>query len=140
MYIGDVGQDAREEVNASPVDAGGRNYGWRRMEGNACYNPSSNCDAGNTLTKPVLEYLHADGCSVTGGYVYRGSAIPELAGHYLYSDYCRGWLKSFLLAGGAVTTKRDWGLALQGTVSFGRDGAGELYMIAQDKVWRIVRL
>lgn len=140
VYIGDVGQDAREEVNVSPVDEGGRNYGWRRMEGNACYNPSSNCDAGNTLTKPVLDYLHSEGCSVTGGYVYRGSAIPELAGHYLYSDYCRGWLRSFLLVGGVATTRRDWGLALQGTVSFGRDGAGELYMIAQDKVWRIVRL
>ena len=140
LYIGDVGQDAREEVDVSPGDAAGRNYGWRRMEGMACYNPSSNCDPGATITRPVLEYLHTDGCSVTGGYVYRGRAIPELAGHYLYSDYCRGWLRSFRLAGGVVTSPRDWKLALSGMVSFGRDGAGELYMIASDKLWKIVRL
>ena len=140
LVIGDVGQDAREEVNAAPANAGGLNYGWRRMEGNACFNPSSNCDPGNSLTKPVLEYLHSDGCSVTGGYVYRGRAIPELTGHYLYSDYCRGWLRSFRVLAGSASTLRTWaGVSAPGTVSFGRDGAGEMYMLGQDKVWRIVR-
>ena len=139
LYIGDVGQDAREEVDVSPVGAAGRNYGWRRMEGNACYNPSSNCDPGNTLTKPVLEYLHTDGCSVTSGYVYRGREMPEFAGHYLYADYCVGWIRSFRMVGGVVTQKRDWGLGVPGIVSFGRDGYGEEYLIEHDRVWRIRR-
>jgi glucose/arabinose dehydrogenase len=140
LYIGDVGQDAREEIDVSPVGAAGRNYGWRRMEGNACYNPSSNCDPGNAITKPVLEYLHNEGCSVTAGYVYRGMAIPELASHYLYSDYCRGWVRSFRLVGGAVTAKRDWGLVVLNAVSFGQDGLGELFIIGGNKVWQIIRL
>jgi hypothetical protein len=72
--------------------------------------------------------------------VYRGSAIPELTAHYLYSDYCRGWLRSFrVTAGGVATEHRPWaGITLPFTVSFGRDGAGELYMVAGTQVWRIV--
>jgi glucose/arabinose dehydrogenase len=140
LYIGDVGQDAREEVNVASTTAAGLNYGWRLMEGTACYNPNTNCNPSGQLTLPVHEYLHADGCSVTGGYVYRGSAIPELTGHYLYSDYCRGWLRSFRLAGGVVADHRSWaGIAVPLTVSFGRDGAGELYMVGGTRAWRIVR-
>jgi glucose/arabinose dehydrogenase len=140
LYIGDVGQDAREEVNVSPANTPGLNYGWRRMEGTSCFNPGSNCDPTGTLTRPVIEYLHGEGCSVTGGYVYRGSAIPELTGHYLYSDYCRGWLRSFRATPGGATAQRSWaGVVAPGTVSFGRDGAGELYMITGGTVSRIVR-
>jgi glucose/arabinose dehydrogenase len=140
MYIGDVGQDTREEINVSPSNAAGLNYGWRLMEGTACYNPTSNCNSAG-LTLPAHQYLHSDGCSVTGGYVYRGSAIPELTGHYLYADYCQGWLRSFrATAGGMANEHRSWAdVSLPGTVSFGRDGAGELYMIAGTQVWRIVR-
>src|SRR5688572_2135161 len=141
MYIGDVGQDSREEINVAPTTAAGLNYGWRLMEGTACYNPTSHCNPTGQLTLPAHQYLHTEGCSVTGGYVYRGAAIPELTGHYLYSDYCQGWLRSFRAAtGGAATDHRTWtGVTLPGTLSFGRDGAGELYMIAGTRVWRIVR-
>jgi hypothetical protein len=139
LYIGDVGQDAREEIDVSPTTMAGLNYGWRLMEGTACYIPANCSPAG--LTLPAHEYLHADGCSVTGGYVYRGNDIPELTGHYLYADYCRGWLRSFRATStGLANEHRSWaGVSLPGTVSFGRDGAGELYMIAGTQVWRIVR-
>jgi hypothetical protein len=141
LYIGDVGQDAREEINVSRTTAAGLNYGWRLMEGTACYNPGSNCNPSGQLTLPAHEYLHADGCSVTSGYVYRGTAIPELTGHYLYADYCRGWMRSFRATpSGAATEHRLWpDVSLPLTVSFGRDGAGELYMVAGTQVWRIVR-
>ncbi|MGQ0715608.1 MAG: PQQ-dependent sugar dehydrogenase [Gemmatimonadaceae bacterium] len=140
LYTGDVGQDAREEVNVASASAAGLNYGWRLMEGTACYAPTSNCNPGGALTLPVVEYLHQEGCSVTGGYVYRGSAIPELRGHYLYSDYCNGWLRSFRYSGGQATDQRSWaGISVPQTVSLGRDGAGELYMIAGARVWKIVR-
>jgi hypothetical protein len=110
------------------------------MEGTACYNPATNCNS-TGLTLPAHEYLHSDGCSITSGYVYRGAAIPELTGHYLYADYCRGWLRSFrATTGGLATEHRSWSeITLPLTVSFGRDGAGELYMIAGTQVRRIVR-
>jgi len=137
LYIGDVGQDAREEVNVATATAAGLNYGWPLMEGSACFVPSTNCNSG-LLTLPAHDYLHSEGCSVTGGHVYRGSAIPELTGHYLYSDYCRGWLRSFRFTAGRATDHRSWpGIGLSASVSFGRDGAGELYMISGERVWRI---
>lgn len=140
LYIADVGQDVREEVNVVASRESGLNFGWPLMEASACFNPATNCASGATLTLPVHEYTHADGCSVTGGYVYRGSAIPELSGHYLYSDFCAGWLRSFRVAGGAATDHREWaGVSLPWTVSFGRDGFGELYMIGGTRVWRIRR-
>ena len=141
LYIGDVGQDIREEIDVSSATAAGLNYGWRLMEGTACYNPSSNCNPAGQLTLPAHQYLHSEGCSVTGGYVYRGAAIPELTGHYLYADYCRGWLRSFrATSGGTASEHHSWpSISLPGTLSFGRDGAGELYMIAGTRVWRIVR-
>ena len=140
LFVGDVGQDAREEVDAVPASEGGHNFGWRLMEGVACYNPSSNCNPIGALTLPAIDYPHSEGCSVIGGFVYRGAAIPELTGHYLYSDFCGGWLRSFRLAQGSPTERRTWaGISLPQTVSFGRDTAGELYMIAGTKVFRIVR-
>ena len=140
LYMADVGQDAREEVDVVPAAAAGLNYGWRLMEGTACYSPTTNCSSGLTLTLPVLEYLHTEGCSIIGGYVYHGSAIPELSGHYFYTDYCQGWLRSFRLVGGLTTERRQWGgISVPGTVSFGRDGAGELYMVGDGRVWKIVR-
>ncbi|MEO6445654.1 MAG: PQQ-dependent sugar dehydrogenase, partial [Gemmatimonadaceae bacterium] len=140
LYIGDVGQDAREEVDAIPVGTAGANFGWRFMEGIVCYNPTSNCALGRTLTRPVYDYTHADGCSVTGGYVYRGREIPEFVGHFLFSDYCRGWLRSFRVQGAGVADLRAWaGITLPQMVSFGRDGAGELYMVASNRVWKLFR-
>src|SRR6476646_5693362 len=138
LYIADVGQGAREEVDVADASAGGRNYGWHTMEGTQCYNPSSGCNQAG-LTLPILDYDHSQGCSITGGFVYRGAAIPEVRGYYFYSDYCSGWLRSFRLSGGVAVDQRDWALASIGNVtSFGVDGAGELYMLSSDgRVYRL---
>ncbi|WP_420447653.1 PQQ-dependent sugar dehydrogenase [Candidatus Palauibacter sp.] len=129
LYVADVGQNEREEINAVPAGEAGVNYGWNTMEGSACYQ-SSGCDMSG-LTLPVVEYVH-DGsvCSVTGGYVYRGSQIPEIAGHYFYSDFCTGFLRSFRFDGGQATDERRWSVGSLGAVSsFGVDGSGELYVV-----------
>lgn len=138
LYIADVGQGSREEVNVVPATQGGINYGWRIMEGSQCFNPVPCTQTG--LTLPVLDYTHADGCSITGGYVYRGSAIPGIVGHYFYSDYCSGWLRSFRFSAGAATEQHDWGLSLGNVQSFGEDSAGELYILTANggQVLRIV--
>jgi glucose/arabinose dehydrogenase len=142
LYIGDVGQNAREEVDVSPAAAGGGrgvNFGWNVMEGTACYAPSSGCNRSG-LTPPVLDYDHADGCSVIGGYVYRGQAIPALRGRYFYADYCGGWVRSFLAQGAVATDQRDWPSLRPGgqVTSFGEDAGGELYvMTSSGKVYRI---
>jgi glucose/arabinose dehydrogenase len=140
LYIADVGQGAREEVDVVDASAVGRNYGWRMMEGTQCYNPSSGCNQSG-LTLPVIEYDHGQGCSITGGFVYRGAAIPEIQGHYFYSDYCSGWLRSFRLTGGAATDQRDWPIGNIGSVtSFGLDSAGELYVLSSNgRVYRLVK-
>ncbi|HEX8832116.1 MAG TPA: PQQ-dependent sugar dehydrogenase, partial [Longimicrobium sp.] len=88
LYVADVGQNQWEEVNVLPAATGGQNLGWNLMEGMHCYNTSGCVQQG--LTLPVLEYSHDDGCSITGGFVYRGSAVPALRGHYFYADYCKG--------------------------------------------------
>jgi len=143
LYIADVGQDQREEVDVAPATQAGLNYGWNIMEGTACYNAASCSQAG--LTLPVFEYLHGasdvNGCSITGGYVYRGAAIPELAGTYFYSDYCKGYLKSFAYRNGAVSAAQEWAVDNPGNVlSFGQDAQGELYVLAgSGQVLRIVR-
>jgi hypothetical protein len=93
------------------------------------------------LTLPVLEYKHNQGCSVTGGYVYRGSAIPAVQGHYFYADLCQGWVRSFRYLAGMPTEEFSWPtLSPGGTiVSFGEDAAGELYILeAGGRVSRIV--
>ncbi len=95
------------------------------------------------LVLPAIEYSHdaAGGCSITGGYVYRGSALPELAGQYLYSDYCSGWLKSFSYGNGTASAVTDWGITNVGNIlSFGQDAQNELYMLSgTGKVYQIVR-
>ena len=142
LYIGDVGQNAREEIDVSTAasQAGrGLNFGWNIMEGSACYSPASGCNK-TGLTQPVLDYGHSDGCSVTGGYVYRGSAIPDLRGHYFYGDYCSGWVKSFLLSGTRAGQPLDWATLRPGSqiTSFGEDAGGEVYIIVSSgRVFRI---
>ena len=89
----------------------------------------------------MLDYTHADGCSVTGGIVYRGAAIPQLAGTYFYSDYCSDWVRSFHYTGGQATERADWPTLSPGSgvLSFGEDAAGELYILsANGGVFRIV--
>ncbi|QET04884.1 PQQ-dependent sugar dehydrogenase [Cupriavidus pauculus] len=139
LYIADVGEGAREEVNVQPATAGGLNYGWDRIEGTACVGAAT-CDT-TGLTPPAFEYSHADGgCAILGGYVYRGSAVPELRGRYFYTDLCTGRLQSFAYRDGVVTESVDWSLPLPGTVfSFGADAARELYVLSNGQVLRVAR-
>ncbi len=125
MWIADVGQNEWEEVNLEPAGGpGGLNYGWNAYE--AAY-PYSGAEAASAVVMPILEYNHADGCSITGGYVYRGSALPNLQGTYFYGDWCSGLIWT-------AAPDRAWtstgsfqsGLSIS---SFGEDAAGELYVI-----------
>ncbi len=106
LYVADVGEDQREEINIVPAASAGRNYGWNITEGTRCFEASSCSTAGFTL--PAIEYDHGEGCSITGGYVYRGTALPELQGRYLYSDFCGGFLRSLRFDGGAVVERVEW--------------------------------
>ena len=140
LYVADVGQGELEEVNVVAATRAGVNYGWNIMEGSSCYNASS-CNR-QGLELPVLEYRHlGNACSVTGGFVYRGSAIPEIAGHYFYGDYCAGFVKSFRFQGGAATDERTWELGNIGNItSFGQDASGELYITSGNgTVYRITK-
>ncbi len=136
LYIADVGQNMWEEINAVPADEAGINYGWDIMEGRHCFPATAQCNQ-DGLRLPVHEYSHDDGCSVTGGFVYRGNAIPALRGHYFYSDYCTGFLKSFRVQGGIATDHRTWEVGELGRVlSFGQDAAGEIYILTDNGVVR----
>lgn len=142
IYIADVGQNAYEEVDVVPLRPVGYDFGWPIVEGLHCYRPSRDCST-DGLTPPVLEVAHGDGgaCSITGGVVYRGPAIPELTGTYFYSDYCGGWLRSFRWTQGEVAESRDWTsqVGKPGAVtSFGVDGAGEMYVLTSDGLYRVV--
>ncbi|MRG94519.1 hypothetical protein GF068_21720 [Polyangium spumosum] len=138
LYIADVGQNVLEEINVEPPGEGLKNYGWNTMEGSACYDPANNCDM-TGLTLPVAEYSHDGGnCSVTGGYVYRGSKIPGLVGTYLYADYCSkrfytlAWSKGSVIAEGEITADLESTALSGGITSFGEDTAGELYVIVDN--------
>ena len=141
LYIADVGQNRVEEVNAVEGAGAGLNYGWNVMEGTDCFEPRDGCDR-DGLTLPVTEYDHGDGCSVTGGSVYRGDAIPELHGTYLYSDYCSGFVRGFRFANGQATGERRFSElepADHSVSSFGEDAEGELYILtAGGSVHKIV--
>jgi len=139
IWIADVGQDAEEEVNAIPAGTlRGRNFGWRCMEGFRCTGLTGcTCNAG-ALTMPVHTYLHAGSsrCSVTGGFVYRGCAIPALQGFYIFSDYCTGEIFARNPQNGAVSTLFTIGF---GVTSFGEDSYGELYFVRQNgRFYKIV--
>ena len=132
LYIADVGQNEREEVDVADARRAGLNYGWNVWEGTRCYRRGGGCDSAG-MVMPVVEVEHPDGCSITGGFVYRGRAMPNLIGHYFYSDYCGGWIRSFRWDGRAVTEHREWkGLEGGAVSSFGEDGAGELYLVSHD--------
>jgi glucose/arabinose dehydrogenase len=143
LYVADVGQSAREEVNVSTSAGGagrGTNYGWRIMEGTLCFSPSTMCSTAG-LALPAVDYAHVGGaCSITGGYTYRGGAIPALQGTYFYADFCAGFVRSFRLVNGQVTEHADWPVLAGGNItSFGEDAAGELYiMTSQGGLFRIV--
>jgi glucose/arabinose dehydrogenase len=152
LYIGDVGQDTEEEIDFTPAGSGGgENYGWKIMEGTSCFS-TTNCTnpppCGSPLfTDPVWTYTHAGGnCSVTGGYVYRGSAIAGLQGTYFFADFCSARIWSFRVVGGVVTsfTERTAELDPPATninsiSSFGEDANGELYIVDQGgEIFRIL--
>jgi glucose/arabinose dehydrogenase len=125
LYIGDVGQNAWEEVDRQTADsAGGENYGWDLFEGTHC---SSNC-ASITAVGPVAEYGHDAGCSVTGGYVYRGVRQPSLVGTYLFSDYCSGAVWTLGPPGSGVTPRSLAATNLQ-VSSFGEGEDGEIFLV-----------
>lgn len=144
LYVADVGQNSWEEVDFQPdTSSGGQNYGWRLKEGMHCFNPPSNCDPGG-LAEPIYEYPHADGCSITGGYVYRGCAIPDLQGTYFFGDYCTGRVWSFRYDGVDTTEFQErtaeLGVGSFNISSFGEDGAGEIYIVGHNdgKIYKII--
>jgi glucose/arabinose dehydrogenase len=137
LWVGDVGQAGLEEIDRAR-GGGGINFGWNVMEGNACFEPASGCDR-SELVLPVAQYSHDLGCSVTGGYVYRGRAQRALRGVYLFSDYCSGtiWGLDAAQPGAGVARLLESGRAVS---SFGVDEAGELYLTDLDSgtLFRIV--
>jgi len=139
LYIADVGQDLREEIDVVSASASGLNYGWSIMEGTLCLAIGGPCNTPG-LTAPVYDYDHGQGCAIIGGYVYRGAAIPELEGSYLFSDLCSGWLRSLLIANGVVNVRQAPNVNVGTPLSFGQDGFGEIYVLTNDnRVLRIVR-
>lgn len=142
LYIADVGQSRREELDIADGARGGQDYGWDTMEGSLCV--KDGCER-KGLALPAFEYSHGTqpdtACAIIGGYVYRGSAIPELAGRYFYSDYCEGFLNSIHAWEGKIMEQRDWAIPSIGhVVSLGQDGKGELYVIAENgSIYKIGR-
>jgi glucose/arabinose dehydrogenase len=128
LWIADVGQDLYEEIDFMPAGQGaGANYGWNRMEGNHQYQGSAPAGA----VAPVLELSHPDGyCAVVGGFVYRGTKIPDLRGSYLYSDNCNPKISAIKVDGGRVVASRDLGVTMRSVSSFGQDADGELYVLS----------
>lgn len=139
LLIGDVGQSAWEEIDWAPANSkGGENYGWSQMEGTHPFREGT--EPANHVP-PVHEYDRTGlGCSVTGGYVYRGKAIPELKGQYVFSDYCDGTIRSLRMQNGKVTGVSDLGVSAGEVVSFVQGGNGELYVLdIGGSVYRIAR-
>ncbi len=133
LWVGDVGQGSIEEVDhvAWPWQ-GLLNFGWDVYEGRASF--ESKALGPGRLVKPVAQYSHARGCSITGGYVYRGSAVPAAAGRYFYGDYCSGTVWSLKLVGGAARQIRAEPFTVANLTSFGEDGTGELYAVSGNGV------
>jgi glucose/arabinose dehydrogenase len=129
LYMGDVGQGDIEEINFQPAGSrGGENYGWRFFEGTRDYQDSAAAPAG--VIPPVTEYPHAEGgCSVTGGYVYRGETLPALTGVYLFGDYCSGIIWMLYRDAAGVWQRQTFGQTDFAISSFGEDQAGELYVL-----------
>ena len=153
LYIGDVGQGSWEEIDVQPAaSAGGENYGWDVFEGRHCFEPTppaQSCPSPPTgFTMPVLEYDHGEGCSVTGGLVYRGCAMPDLRGTYFFADFCTAFVRTFRgVTGGDALNPADrtadvapgMSLSIGAPTSFGEDARGELYIADYDgEVFKIV--
>ncbi|HSL33399.1 MAG TPA: PQQ-dependent sugar dehydrogenase, partial [Candidatus Limnocylindrales bacterium] len=142
LWIGDVGQNRWEEIDrATAASGGGRgvNYGWRVMEGNACYNPSSGCNTSGK-TKPIAVYSHSVGCSVTGGYVYRGLDYHFLVGGYLFGDFCSGRIWALRAHGSSPQTPVLMADTSLNISSFGEGQDGKLYVtdLGSGDIWQVV--
>ncbi len=158
LWIADVGQDVIEEINFQPFDSTGReNYGWRCFEGNSCSSisgcPTDPCNCSSTgLTFPIHTYTHGSGISTTGGYVYRGCAIPSLRGHYFFADFGVNHIWSFQYNGSTISnfvertselSPSSEGFIVNQVSSFGEDAEGEVYIVdrgsgADGQVFKIV--
>jgi glucose/arabinose dehydrogenase len=141
LFIGDVGQGDIEEIDLNPAGESGMNFGWNLMEGENCF-AVEDCDPeGNELTLPILQYTHEEGgCSVTGGYVYRGEVSPGLQGAYIYGDYCSGLIwAAGENADGTWTASEPYSSELS-ISTFGQDEAGELYLadLSSGTIYHIV--
>jgi glucose/arabinose dehydrogenase len=133
LYIGDVGQGSWEEIDyLRRATAGIANFGWNHFEGRHSYDSGTRLLARGTYHPPVAEYSHSDGCSVTGGYVYRGAKTPAATGRYFYGDYCSGNVWSFRLTSGKASGLRREPFTVKGLSSFGEDSSGELYLMSVD--------
>jgi len=137
LWAGDVGQDAIEEVD---IIEKGKNYGWRIMEGNACFNPSTGCDT-TGLVRPVWDYSHdTAGVCITGGYVYRGTKLPELAGAYIYADYGSGRVWALRHDGIHPPSNRELLHSGFPIASFGMDSRKEIYLCVFDgKIYSLAK-
>ena len=130
LWAGDVGQNEWEEID---VIRRGGNYGWNVLEGNHCYRPRDGCDREGAIP-PVWEYsLDGAPCSVIGGYVYRGDAIPWLRGAYVYGDFCSGKVYGLRYQDGQVTEHKELADTGMRIMSFAEDTAGELYLLSQEE-------
>lgn len=137
LWIGDVGQNAWEEVDVARAGAGGINFGWRVMEGAHCFSPSSGCST-NGLEMPVVEYGRGSGCAIIGGNVYRGSAYPVLRGGYVFSDVCTGLTWGLDAGAGGPQALVQIAEAPGGIAGYGEDESGELYAAGLDgQVYRV---
>jgi glucose/arabinose dehydrogenase len=138
-FVADVGATTAEEISVVPLDAAGLDFGWPAFEAGVCSEPPD-CDATGTV-EPAVELLRDDGvCAVIGGVVYRGTAIPELDGAYLYTDYCAGFLRSFRFVDGEVVDEHELLTDIGSIAAFGTDAAGEVYLVEQPTgtVYKIV--
>ena len=140
LYIADVGQNAREEIDYRPRGAPPANFGWARFEGSRTFDSEVELDPPSPLVQPVHEYGHSEGCSVTGGYVYRGRNVPAAVGRYFFGDYCSGNVWSLRVVGGNATSVRREPFDVESLTSFGEGARGELYLVSHDgSIFRLAR-
>jgi len=139
LYIADVGQGAREEVDVVDAAAAGLNYGWSIMEGTQCFGAATCTQTG--LTLPVYDYDHGAGrCAIIGGYVYRGTAISALQGQYVFSDLCTGFVRTLSVGAGGATVTEAPTVNVGTPLSFGQDGFGEIYVLTdENRVLKFVK-
>jgi glucose/arabinose dehydrogenase len=141
LWIADVGQDIYEEINKVPAGMGGQNYGWKCKEGFSTFNSAGVCANVSNLTAPIFDYPHGTaGCSVTGGFVYRGAMHKNLYGKYIYADYCNNKIYALTpQSNGTYTNALLKDVAGSGFSSFGEDMYGEMYLTDRDnnKLYRL---